>query len=298
MSLAELQALREMLARRPPIDIPITQRREQFEALAARFPLPDDLRVERVEFGRNGLSGAWVRTPAARPDRVILYLHGGAFSVGSSTSYRELAGRLGRAAEASVFLPDFRLAPEHPLPAAHDDAFEAYCHLLDVGYDPSRLAVAGDSSGANLAVSAVMQARTTGMLMPAAIGTISAYLDLTNSRLSIRERDAIDPFIDASKMNGTVAFVAPGRDPRDPRLSPLFADLAGLPPILLLVGEAEVLHDDSVDFAAAARAEGVDAHVEVWPQMVHVWPFFGPMLEEGRTATVRLGDFLKSKMRR
>lgn len=297
MSKEEIATLMDLLARRLPIDAPVRDRRASFERMASKFPLPPDLVTERSVIHEAGLSGELVSTNAAEGDRTILYLHGGAFVIGSSASYRELAGRLGRAARARVLVLDYRLAPENPFPAALEDSVAAYTWLINqAGLSPNSIAVAGDSAGGNLAVSSILVARDSGTPMPAAIGLISPYLDLTNARPSIRGRAKRDPFLDASKIEMIGQSLGLNLNRRDPRVSPIFADLTGLPAILVMVGSEEILHDDGVDFARNARAAGVNAVSEVWPDLFHIWPFFGPILEEGRLATDRLGAFLAAHL--
>jgi acetyl esterase/lipase len=286
----EIARLRALLAARPPMGADLAARRAGFEAMMARIWDLGDLAMTPAT---GDLAGTWVDAPGARPDRVILYLHGGAFMVGSPRSFAGLAGLIGAAASARVLVLDNPLAPEHPVPAAPDAAARAHAALIAAGHDPARIAFAGDSAGANLALGAALAARDGGRPLPAAIACISAYLDMTHSRPSIRERSPRDPFVALDTIDVPARLYAPDHaDRTDPRLSPIFADLRGLPPMLLLVGEDEAFHDDSVDFAAAARQAGCDAVAEVWPAMVHVWPLFAPMLAEGRAAADRAGRFL------
>jgi monoterpene epsilon-lactone hydrolase len=294
MSAEQMEALRALLASRPQVGADLAARREGFERLAARFPLAPDVRLEPVEAG--GVPGAWIRSDGTDDADALLYLHGGAFVVGSSRTHAELASRLGRAAGAAALCLDYRLAPEHRWPAALDDALTAYRWLLDRGTPPRRIVVAGDSAGANLTLALLVAARDRGWPMPAAAGSISGYFDLTNGRASIRERAHMDPFIDPTRMDYSAGLYASPDQLRLPTVSPLFADLRGLPPLLLHVGECEVLHDDTVDLAAAARAAGVEAEAVVWPGMVHVWHFFAQMLDEGREATERMGAFLRARL--
>jgi acetyl esterase/lipase len=279
-----------MLAARPPMTADVAARRAGFEAMMARMWDTSHLTVTPAE---GALAGAWVDAPEARADRVILYLHGGAFMVGSSASYAGLAGLIGAAARAQVLVLDYPLALEAPFPAAPDAVLAAWDALMAEGHAPGRVALAGDSAGANLAVGAAVALRDRGGPGPAALGCVSAYLDMTHARPSVAVRAPRDPFVDLATIDAPARAYAPHvTDRADPRLSPIFADLAGLPPALMLVGEDEAFHDDSVDFAARARAAGVEAEVEVWARMVHVWPLFAPMLAEGRRAAERLGGFL------
>jgi acetyl esterase/lipase len=283
-----IDRLREMLANRPPMSADLGPRRAGFEAMMARMWDVSHLAVTETD------GGAWVDAPGVRQDRAVIYLHGGAFMLGSSASYAGLAGLIGAAADARVLVLDYPLAPEHPFPAAPDAVLAAWDRLTSAGMDPAALALAGDSAGANLAIGAALALKGRG---PAAVGCISAYLDMTHTRPSIRERAPRDPFVSLDTLDVPRRAYAPDTDPRDPRLSPIFGDLSNLPPILLMVGEDEAFHDDSVDFAALAQEAGSPAEVEIWPEMIHVWPIFAPILDEGRAAAQRLGAFLGGHLR-
>jgi acetyl esterase/lipase len=289
MSAAQIAQLRAMLAARPPPSPDISARRAGFEALARRFTLPPDAALEASGTGAPGL---WVRPAGADPSRVILYLHGGAFTVGSARSHAELAGRIAAASGAHAFSVEYRLAPEHHFPAQIDDCFAAYEGLRAQGFAGAKIAVCGDSAGGNLAVALVIRLIESGVEQPAALGLISPYLDLTHSGASIRERAHRDPFIDTAGMERTAATYLGDHRPDDPAASPAFANLAGLPPTFVQVGEDEVLYDDAAHFAARAKACGVTCVLDAWPDMVHVFPFFAQMLDEGAEAAARIGRFL------
>ncbi len=289
----EIDRLRAMLEARPPMSADLAARRAGFEAMMARMWDVSDLALTPSE---GALAGLWVDAPGARVDRIVIYLHGGAFMLGSSRSYAGLAGLIGGSAGARVLVLDYPLAPEHPFPAAPEAVRAAWAALCAQGHDPGRMALAGDSAGANLAVGAALALRDAGGPGPAALGCISAYLDMTHRRPSIAERAPRDPFVSLATLEVPSRTYAPSADYADPRLSPIFADLSGLPPTLLLVGEDEAFHDDSVDFAELARRAGSDARVEVWPRMVHVWPLFAPMLAQGRRGAECLGTFLGRHM--
>ncbi len=283
MSLDEVAGLRRMLAERPPAAT-IEERRANFQAMAARFPLPEDVDVEPAELAP-GLVGRWVRAPDAVPGRCVLYLHGGAFVLGSSTSYRELAGRISRAAQVEVFVLDYALAPERPFPAARDDVLRAAEALANRG---GFLALAGDSAGANLALT-VAQERP-----PDALWLISAYLDLTHSGSSVASRESRDPFVRPETMPMTATTYAGTADPADPRISPLFGPVDHLPPTLIQVGADEVLFDDSRRLRDRMEAAGRPVVFQEWAGMIHAWPLFGPMIEEGRWAVEQGGVFLRN----
>jgi epsilon-lactone hydrolase len=292
MSKAEIRAIFRMLSGRLSPDTPVQERRDALERLAAGFDIATDVSIQLVSLNDSGLTGEFVVSGDADEGRTILYLHGGGFQIGSSRSYRELATRLSRSASARVLVLDYRRAPEHIYPCAHDDSFEAYRWLLDQGVAAHTIALAGDSAGGNLSVSTALRARDAGLPRPSGIALISPYLDLTNGRPSISERVSRDPFLDGKTFH-MIADTCAGDTPRhNPDLSPIFANLTGLPPTLVMVGSEEILHDDAVDFAVLAKQAGVEVQLDVWDGLFHVWPFFGPILEEGRQASDKLGAFL------
>jgi phosphinothricin tripeptide acetyl hydrolase len=259
------------------------------------FTPPSDTSVTPV--GAGAVPSEWISSPRAREDAVLLYLHGGGYVIGSPRSHRHLAEALARSAELSCLLPEYRLAPEHPFPAAVDDALAAYRWLVeDKRIAPARIAVAGDSAGGGLTVATLVAIREAGLGLPGAAVAISPWTDLTCSAASYRSLAARDPLVslpDISIMAGR--YLGPA-DPRAPLASPLFADLRGLPALLIQVGSEEVLIDDASGLAERARAAGVDVTLEVWEQMIHVWHWFLPWLDEAGTAVEKIGGFLRSRL--
>ena len=245
-----------------------------------------------VEVG--GVPATWFTAPGARDDRVLLYLHGGGFSLGSVRSHRDLAVRLSQAASCRVLLVDYRRVPEHRFPAAHDDCFAAYAGLLASGIPASQLALAGDSAGGGLVVTTLVAARDRGLPLASAGVLLSALTDLTVSRGSYESRAAVDPL----EKKASIELIAraylkgSGAEPRDPRASPLFADLRHLPPLLVQVGDREIVLDDSLDLAAAAKAVGVDVTLEVHERMIHVFQQFAADVPEAAQAIATIGTFL------
>ncbi len=270
------------------------EQRIVMDGLTAVFPLADSVTVEAAHLG--GVAGEWVRAPRTRRDAAVLYLHGGAYVVGSPRSHRHLAGALSELCGLAVFSADYRLAPEHPYPAAVDDAVAAYKALLAEGLAPSRLAIAGDSAGGGLTLAALLALRDGGIALPACGVCFSAWADLTNSSVSWRERARREKIVEKARLDAMAASYAGEHDLKTPGVSPLFADLKGLPPLLLQVGSEEALHDDTMALAARAEAAGVEVSLESWAGMVHVWQLFHPMLSEGRDALQRTAAYMKAHM--
>jgi epsilon-lactone hydrolase len=258
---------------------------------------PDTPRgIERRGTAVAGLSAEEHRPRRGEGGRVVLYLHGGGFVMGSARTHRGISGRLARGANARVVTLNYRLAPEHAFPCALDDAAAAYRALLRDGVDPAGLAVAGDSAGGNLAFALMLRLKGEGVRLPAAVVALSPFVDMTGSGASLRANAELDPFLDAVRLPDVVGAYAPGLDPADPLLSPLFGDLAGLPPCLIQCGGDEILLDDALRMDAALRAAGVRSEVEVWPQMPHVWQAFARFLPEGRAALERICAFLQAEL--
>ncbi len=266
----------------------IQQRRARLDGLADLFPLPDD--VERIEVDLGGVPSVQLTPPGATGDDVLLYLHGGGYGGGSATSHSEMAARIARAAGAVAVLPEYRLAPEHTFPAALDDAAAAYRALLDDVGDAGKIVLAGDSAGGGLSVAVCVALRDAGEPLPRALTLLSPWLDLTCTSPSWDVRLEGDPILDHSLREAGERYLD-GADPRDPLCSPLFADLSGLPPILVLVGTHEILYDDSVTFSDLAAQQGVEVELEIGHELIHVWPIF-PNTPEAVASTARIGRFL------
>ncbi len=268
--------------------------RSQFDAMLANIPSPEGLAFSQGTAG--GVPAMWSDSPGAAADRTLLYLHGGAFVIGNAVGYRPVWGGLARAAGARGLAIDYRLAPEHPFPAAVDDAVAAYRWLLAEGRKPGSIVIAGDSAGGGLAVSMLVKARDEGLPMPAAALAISPWSDLECVGQSIVTKAQADPALDKAGLVNMAAHYLGRRSPREPLASPIHADLRGLPPLLIQVGSAEILLDDAIRLAGVAGAADVRTTLEVWPGMPHVWHAFSFMLDEGRDATVRAGEFFRSNL--
>jgi acetyl esterase/lipase len=226
---------------------------------------------------------------------VILFLHGGAFAAGSHVSHRQMVIEAGRQAGARTLALSYRLAPENPFPAALDDALAGYRFLLAQGVDPRRIAVAGDSAGGGLTMALLVSLRDAGQKLPACAWCISPWVDLENRGETMTTKAAEDPMIQKPYLDDLAAAYLHGADPRQPLASPLHARLQGLPPLLIQVGSAETLLDDSVRLTARAGAADVRVTLEVWPEMIHVWHLFHPQLTAGRRALASAGAFIRAQ---
>lgn len=295
MSIERLKGLVRERSKRG--ELPLAERRRVMDGNAQQFPMPAGVSVEQADLG--GLRAEW-HVPeglsgAPETQSTILYFHGGGYVIGSPVSHRHITGRLALDARARILSVDYALAPEHPFPAAVDDGLKAYRWLLDSGRSPRRIAVAGDSAGGGLTLATLLAARDAGLPMPAAASLISPWSDLTCATGSYETRAEADPMITPEGIRELAATYLAGADARNPLASPNLADLRGLPPMLIQVGDDEVLLDDSRDLAARARAAGVDVTLEVAPAMIHVWHAFYQMLPEGRQAIAAMGDYLTSR---
>ena len=270
----------------------LAEQRARLDSLADFFPVPEGTEIEPAKQG--GIAGEWVRARRARSDAALLYLHGGGYVVGSPKSHRSLAAALSDASGLSIFSADYRLAPENPFPVAVEDAVAAYRGLLDSGIAGSRLAVAGDSAGGGLTVATLVAARDAGLPMPACAVAISPWADLSQGGEAYRTRAKRDPMVTKEGLDQMAASYLAGQDAKTPLASPIFADLAGLPPLLIQVGTEEVLYDDTTQLKHRAEEAGVAVSAESWAGMMHVWHVFHPILSEGRDAIQRMGSYLKA----
>jgi monoterpene epsilon-lactone hydrolase len=255
---------------------------------------PADTETLRVDAG--GVNAHRITTKASEADRHILFLHGGGYILGSPSLYRHFTWRLASAARAGVMCVDYRLAPEHPFPAAVDDAVTAYCWLLAEGVEPTRIVVVGDSAGGGLTYSLLLRLRDEGLPLPAAAVALSPWTDLALTGASLSLNAAADPMLNIGGARRLVDQYLAGADPRTPYASPLYGDPTGLPPSLIQVGSDEVLRDDAQRMADRMRAAGCQVELEIWPRMPHAWHFFAPVLPEARRAIERIGAFVESRL--
>ncbi len=271
----------------------IEQMRGDWDALFAADPV--DASVRPVSAG--GVAAEWITAAGARDDRVVVYFHGGGFRIGSLASHRALMAGISAASGWRVLGVEYRRAPEHCFPAPVDDALAAYAWLREQGIAVDRIAFAGDSAGAGLALSTLLSLREQALPMPAAAVLMSAWTDLSASGDSYRSRADVDPIHQRPMILAMArGYLGEGVDARDPRASPLFADLHGLPPLLLQVGDRETVLDDSRAFAVKAKAAGVDVRLEVWDDMIHVFQQFPAELVEARRAVAAIGAFLRERL--
>jgi len=266
--------------------------RANFEELGTNTPIPADIRQEKVSAG--GVPAEWISAPNASADRAVLYLHGGGYVIGSINTHRDLMARISRASGFRVLGIDYRLAPEHPFPAAVEDAVVAYRWLLAQGLQASHIAVAGDSAGGGLTVATLVAIRDAKLATPGAGVCLSPWVDLEGIGESMTTKASVDPVVQKEGLIGMAAAYLGGKDPRTPLAAPLYADLKGLPPLLIQVGEAETLLDDSNRLADRAKAAGVKVTLEPWQEMIHVWQMFAPFLPEGQEAIEGIGKYLRA----
>jgi acetyl esterase/lipase len=272
-------------------DATVARMRADFEAWCERFPDERDASLTRVTLG--GVPAAWIGPPVAEGARSVLYFHGGGYSLGSARSHLALGKRIAFEARARVALAEYRLAPEHPFPAAIDDAVASYHGLVATGVAPEQIAVAGDSAGAGLALALLVALRDGGVALPACAVLLSPFADLACRGESYTTRAAADPIVSREMGLGMGQLYLAGRDPGEPLASPVNADLAGLPPLLIQVGGREVVLDDARAIEAHARAAGVAVTLDVWPDMIHVWHLFASALAAGRCAIEEIGAFVQ-----
>jgi acetyl esterase/lipase len=264
--------------------------RHSFRSMELLIPHPPaGTRTTPVDV--SGVKGDWVETPASRADRQLLYLHGGGYRLGGPSTYRHFTWRIAAKARARVFVLDYRLAPEHPFPAALDDALSAYRWLLT--QEARARFVMGDSSGGGLTLALLLKLRDDGLPLPVATVALSPWTDLALTGESLKQNAASDPMLNVEDLPRIAADYFASADPRNPYISPLYGDPAGLPPTLFQVGSDEILRDDSVRMAHAMQCAGCRVELQVWKDMPHVWQLLAPVLPEAHSALADIGDFLK-----
>ena len=272
----------------------VKEQRAAFEGIGKLTILPFKTKIQPVTVG--GVSAKWISVANVAEDCVVLYLHGGAYNIGSSNIYRDIAARISKASGAKVLLIDYRLAPEHPFPAAIEDATIAYRWLLENGFSPQNIAISGDSSGGGLTIATLVSLRDSGEALPAAAVVLSPWTDLEGTGESITKHVQADPFLTPEWLQFMAKHYIGNNSPRTALISPIYADLHDLPPILIQVGTDEILLSDSRRLAERVREAGIDTTLDVWENMWHVWHFFAGQLPEGKCAMDKIGAFIRNHL--
>jgi acetyl esterase/lipase len=288
--MSEIDAIRALLTSQPR-PVGWAERRARIDEVGSVWPVADDIRLEPVDLG--GVPGEFSLAPGSDAARVLMFFHGGGYCSGSIVSHRRMVTEAGRAARMRTLAVAYRLAPEHPFPAAHEDALTAWQYLRAQGFAADHIAVGGDSAGGNLTICLINRLRAAGDAQPACAWLASPWTDLTASGASYITKDAVDPLIHKGYIEELASAYAGAADRRDPLISPLFADLTGFPPVLIQVGSAETLLDDSARFAREAGAADVAVTLEIWPHMIHAWPMWNAKLADGRKALAQAGEFMR-----
>jgi len=291
MAKSEIDAVRELL-RSKPRPAGLAESRERIDAIGSASPPARDIRLEPTV--ANGIPAEWSLAPGSDPSRVLLFFHGGGYCSGSIMSHRSMVTEAGRAARLRTLAVAYRLAPEHPFPAAIEDARAAYRFLLDQGILTSNIVVGGDSAGGGLTLALMIILRDAGQPLPGCGWLVSPWVDLQMTGASLDEKADIDPLISKPYLEELAMAYLAGTDPANPLVSPLRADLAGLPPLLVQVGSAETLLDDAVRLARRAGAADVRINLEIWPHMIHAWHLWAAQLKDGHRALASAGAFISA----
>lgn len=266
--------------------------RQAFESIAGRLRTPRSVDLRHASTGK--IASDWLVPKGKSDGPVLLYLHGGVYVMGSSRTHRRLVASIAIAGGMRAILPNYRLAPEYPYPAAIEDACAVYRDLLSQGIDPASIVIAGDSAGGGLAVATLLALRDAGDPMPAAAALLSPWLDLTGSGESMQTRAGIDPLFRAKDMPAAAAYYCGDEDRSQPLISPVFADVTGLPPTFIQVGDQEILLSDSTRMTDKLSAAGIPVTLQVWPEMWHVFQFFVGQMPEATRAVRQMGRYLRA----
>jgi epsilon-lactone hydrolase len=294
MAQSEIDAVRALLVAKPR-PVGWAERRQRIDEVCSAWPVANDVKLTAVDAG--GVPGEWSSVPRNDRSRVLLFFHGGGYCSGSIRSHRRMVSEVGRAAKIRTLAIAYRLAPEHPFPAALDDALSAWRFLRQVGIAAAHIAVAGDSAGGGLTAALINRLKASGEELPGCAWLVSPWVDLTMSGSTMASKDGVDPLIHKTYLEElAAAYVPAGMDRMDPGVSPLFSDLRGFPPTLIQIGSAETLLDDAVRFAGVMGAADVAVTLEIWPHMIHAWHVWNAHLEAGRQALTSAGEFIRAHL--
>jgi len=294
MEQSEIAAIRDLLGSKPR-PAGWAARRQRLDEIGSVWPVAADVTLTAVDI--DGIPGEWSTVPGSNSSHVLLFLHGGGYCSGSIISHRRMASEAGRAAGVRTLAIGYRLAPENPFPAAFDDAVTAWHFLRRQGIAAEHIAIGGDSAGGGLSLAVALKLHDINEELPACLWLVSPWTDLTMSGSTLITKDSVDPLIHKGYLRELAdAYLGGDADRKDPRVSPLFANLTGMPPMLIQVGSAETLLDDAVRLAAAAGEADVPVTLEIWPQMIHAWHLWNARLEPGRRALGNAGRFMREHL--
>jgi epsilon-lactone hydrolase len=294
MEQTDIATIRALLGSKPR-PVGWAARRQRLDEIGSVWPVASDVTLAPVDV--NGIAGEWSTVPGSDSSRALLFLHGGGYCSGSIISHRRMVSEAGRAAGVRTLAIAYRLAPENPFPAAFDDALNAWHFLRGHGIAAEHIAIGGDSAGGGLSLAVALKLRNNKEKLPACLWLVSPWTDLTMSGSTLVTKDAVDPLIHKGYLCELAdAYLGRAADRRDPSVSPLFAELTGLAPMLIQVGSAETLLDDSVRLAAAAGQADVPVSLEIWPHMIHAWHLWNARLEPGREALRSAGTFMREHL--
>jgi len=291
---SEIETVRGLLSSKPR-PVGWTERRQRLDEVGSFWRVADDVKLAEVDL--TGVQGEWSIAPGSDASRILIFLHGGGYCSGSILSHRRMVTEAGRAAGIRTLAVGYRLAPEQPFPAALDDVLTAWHFVRKQGIAAEHVAIGGDSAGGGLAVALINQLRDAQEPLPGCVWLVSPWTDLTMSGSTLLTKDDVDPLIHKGYLLELAdAYLPLGMDRKDPRVSPLYANLTGLPPTLIQVGSAETLLEDATRFAAAAGAADVPVRLEIWPHMIHAWHLWNAHLQPGRQALLSAGEFIRGHL--
>jgi len=294
MEPSDIAAIRALLSSRPR-PVGWAARRQRLDEIGSVWPVASDVTLTTVDL--DGVPGEWSTVPGSDSARVLLFLHGGGYCSGSISSHRRMVSEAGRAARVRTLAIGYRLAPENPFPAAFDDALTAWHFLRRQGIAAKHIVIGGGRAGGGLSLAVALKLHELTEELPACLWLVSPWTDLTMSGSTLLTKGAVDPLIHKGYLCELAdAYLGGAVDSKDPRVSPLFANLTATPPLLIQVGSAETLLDDAVRLAAAAGAADVPVRLEIWPHMIHAWHLWNARLEPARQALSSAGGFMREHL--